>query len=219
MRALTGARRIFDVPAVLAAAFLVLAGAGLAVAADDEEKTFPAEDVLAAGPEDDKSLGSPDAKVTIVEYASLTCSHCADFHGKTFPELKKRYIDTGKVRFIFREYPLDALAMAASALARCSAPDRFFDVTGMFFDTQTVWAFTDKPVEGLTALARQIGFTQESFDACLTNRTVIDGLDKVKRTAFEKFGLHSTPTFYINGQEFRGARTIEEFATVIDPLL
>ncbi|MEZ5841171.1 MAG: DsbA family protein [Hyphomicrobiales bacterium] len=218
MNAFSRARRIFNIQAAVAAAFLLLAGAGVATAAEDE-KSFPAEEVLAAGAGDDKVLGSPDAKVTVIEYASLTCGHCAHFHEKTLPELKKKYVDTGKVRFIFRDFPLDPLATAGSMLAHCAPGDRYFDVLGTLFEQQQFWAFTDKPVDALIALSRQLGFTQESFDACLTNQELLDRLNKVKQTAAEKFDVHSTPSFFVNGTLVRGALSVEEFGKILDPLL
>ena len=164
-------------------------------------------------------LGDPNAPVTVVEYASLSCSHCAEFHEKTFPEVKKRYVDTGKVRFIFRDFPLDNFAMAGSMLARCAGEGKYFPVVDAFFQQQKNLTSTQDPFQWLQNFAKQVGFTEESFEACLSNQDLQDNLTAVRQRASEKFGVNSTPTFFINGKIERGAMTIEEFEQKIDPLL
>lgn len=174
--------------------------------------------LLEAGPLGEEALGSPDAPVTIVEYASLTCGHCAAFHTQTFPALKEKYIDTGKVRFIMREFPLDPLAAAAFMLSRCAGDGKYFGMVDLFFEKQADWTRTDDPVAALLNLSKQAGFTQESFEACLTNQQLLDGVNAVKDRGAQ-FGVDSTPTFFVNGQVVRGAKTIGEFDAILEPML
>lgn len=198
---------------------LLTGAAGIAAAALAGVNAARAQTKLPdAGPLGDVWLGSPDAKVSIVEYASMTCSHCAHFHETTWPELKKKYIDTGKVRFTLREFPLDPLATAGFMLARCNGNDKFFPITDLLFAQQRNWAFTEKPVDALSALVKQAGFTQESFEACLKRQDIYDAVTVVKDGG-AKAGVDSTPTFFINGQKRSGALTIAEFDKILAPLL
>src|SRR5882672_4716959 len=154
-------------------------------------------------------LGSPDAPVTIIEYASMTCPHCSHFHETTFPAMKTKYIDTGKVRFIFREFPLDPLAAAGSMLARCAGKDKYFPLIETLFSQQKDWV-VQKPLAPMLAIAKQAGFTQQSFDECLANQQMLNGIEETRTRAATKFNVNSTPTFFINGKIFRGALTPEE---------
>jgi protein-disulfide isomerase len=214
------------------AALLMAGGLAFGLAACDDKKKAetPASKPVAAsgatsaalmqaGALGDKVLGKDDAPVTIIEYASLTCSHCANFHANTFPALKEKYIDTGKVRLIFREFPLDPLSTAASMMARCSAEPRYFPLVSLLFKQQREWAGSEKPLEDLLAIARQAGFTQESFEACLKDQKIYDGLNDVKKRGAEVHGVNSTPTFFINGEMKRGDLAIEDIEKVIEPLL
>src|SRR5881396_1956228 len=157
-------------------------------------------DLLVPGPLGDEIQGQADAPVTIVEYASMTCPHCSHFHETTYPEMKKKYIDTGKVRFIFREFPLDALAAAGSMLARCAGKDKYFPMIETLFAQQKDWV-VQKPLEPMLGIARQAGFTQQSFDECLANQEMLAGIEET-RTRAMKLGVNSTPTFFINGKIF-----------------
>ena len=198
---------------------LLTGAAGIAAAALAGGTAARAQTKLPdAGPLGDVWLGPADAKVTIVEYASLTCSHCATFHSATWPELKKKYIDTGKVRFTLREFPLDPLATAGFMLARCNGNDKYVPMTDLLFAQQRNWAFTDKPVDALSSLVKQAGFTQESFEACLKRQDIYDAVTVVKDGG-AKAGVDSTPTFFINGQKRSGALTIAEFDKILEPLL
>jgi protein-disulfide isomerase len=206
-----------------ATATVALAGAGTFLAHSlrqaKAETGDPDETVLAkAGPDGDVVLGSEKAPVTIIEYASMTCPHCAHFSETTFPELQKRYIDTGKVRFIFREFPLDALAAAGFMLARCAGPDKFLPVIETLFAKQREW-MVEKPIEPLRTIAKQFGFTHDTFDACLANQKVLDGIQDVRDRAAEKLGVNSTPTFFVNGKRLTGDQSIEALAKAIDPYL
>lgn len=169
----------------------------------------------------DMVMGDAKAPVTIIEYASMTCSHCAHFAETTFPELKKRYIDTGKVRYIFREFPLDTLAAAAFMLARCAGEtdsSKYFAMVDTMFRQQRTWA-VEKPIPPLMAIAKQAGFTEETFNACLANQKLLDGIEKMRTRAVDAFKVQSTPSFFINGTLASGALTIDQMAKQIDPLL
>jgi protein-disulfide isomerase len=177
------------------------------------------QDLSVQGPLGDVALGPETAKVNIVEYASLTCSHCAAFHKETWPELKKRYLDTGKVRFTLREFPLDPLATAGFMLARCDGNAKYYPISDLLFEQQRNWAFTDKPLDALRALMRQAGFSQEKFDACLRDQKLYDAVNAVKNRGVEQFNVDSTPTFFINGQRHAGNISIDELEKIIKPLL
>ena len=175
-------------------------------------------DLTKAGPDGDIVLGSEKAPVTVIEYASMTCPHCAHFSMTTFPELQKRYIDTGKVRFIFREFPFDALAAAGFMLARCAGKDKFMPIVETLFAKQPEW-LVQKPVPPLMNIAKQFGFTQKTFDECLANQKVLDGIQDVRDRAASKLGVNSTPTFFVNGKKLVGDQSIEALAKEIDPYL
>ena len=203
---------------------LVLLGSAAAAAA--LLPAFPAlaqnvspDELAAAGPLGDVALGPANAKVTIVEYASLTCSHCAAFHKDTWPELKKRYIDTGQVRFILREFPLDPLAKARFMLARCDGEAKYYPITDLLFDQQSAWAFSKKPLDALQQMMRQAGFSKEKFESCLQDSKLYDAVDAVRKRGEEKFKVSSTPTFFINGQRVSGNMSIDELEKILKPLL
>jgi protein-disulfide isomerase len=151
----------------------------------------------------------------------MTCPHCAHFQEVTFPEIKKRYIDTGKVRYILRDFPLDQLAAAAFILARCAAKedkDKYYTLIDTLFAQQRTWA-VEKPLPPLQAIFKQAGLTEAAFNACLANQKSWDAVESVRDRATKVFKVASTPTFFINGQQVSGALSIEEFAKVIDPQL
>lgn len=186
-------------------------GAAVAQTADDE--------LLVAGPLGEITLGDPSAPVTVIEYASMTCSHCAHFHETTFTPFKEKYIDSGKVHFIFREFPLDPLATAAFMLARCVPEDRYMQLIDILFRQQRNWAFSDNPSSALLNIVKQAGFTQETFNTCLTNQEILDGVNWVKNRGAEEFEVSATPTFFINGNKKSGALSLETLDEEIEPLL
>src|ERR1700732_4910685 len=198
-----------------AAALCALAGSGfgaalfrVATAARADTPEPDVAELAKPGPDGDVVLGSEKAPGTIIEYASMTCPHCAHFSENTFPELQNRYIDTRKVRFIFREFPLDALAAAGFMLARCAGNDKFMPVVETLFAKQRDW-MVEKPIEPLREIAKQFGFTQKTFDECLANQKVLDSIQEVRDRAAEKLGVNSTPTFFINGKQFNGDPTLD----------
>ena len=175
-------------------------------------------DLLTPGPLGDEVQGAANAPVTLIEYASMTCPHCASFHETTYPEMKKKYIDTGKIRFIFREFPLDTLALAGSMLARCAGKEKFFPLIETLFAQQKEWV-TQKPMQPLLAIARQAGFTQQSFEECLANQQVQNGIEEGRQRAVQRLNVQSTPTFFINGKLFRGTLTMQELDKEMAPYL
>ena len=162
------------------------------------------------------TMGPDTAKVTVIEYASATCPHCAAFYNDTFGALKKEYIDTGKIRFVFREFPHQPAALAAFMVARCAPKERYFPLIDVFFTTQPEW--TQNPHDGLLKIALQAGFTTDSFEACLKNETVAKAILDVRKKA-DGFGVTGIPTFFVNGERYDGERKIEDFRAKIDPLL
>jgi protein-disulfide isomerase len=218
---LTLSRRHLFTTAIVAFTGAASAGAFLTSLARPARADTPEPDqaeLAKAGPDGDIILGSDKAPVTIIEYASMTCPHCAHFSTETFPELQKRYIDTGKVRFIFREFPLDALAAAGFMLARCAGKEKFMPVVETLFAKQPEW-MVQKPIEPLKSIAKQFGFTEQSFDQCLANQKVLDAVQDVRDRASEKLGVSSTPTFFVNGKKLTGDQSIDAMAKVIDPYL
>ena len=175
-------------------------------------------DLMQPNPLGEMAIGSESAPITVIEYASMTCPHCAHFSETTFPELKKRYIDTGKVRFIFREFPLDRLAFAGFLLARCVPSDKCFPMIETLFAQQRDWV-VEKPLQPMRVIAKQAGVSQEAFDACLDDHKLIEGIEKVRSQAADKFGVNSTPTFFVNGKRLAGALSIEEMEKEFAPYL
>ena len=207
-------RRAFLEAAGLATSALALPGAALAQA----NGFAPVADLMAEGTLPDVWEGAANAPVTIIEYASMTCSHCAHFHETTYPTLKSKYIDTGKVRFVQREFPLSVIDLAAYMVARC-AGDKRAAMIGLLFSQQKNWAFTDKPLQDLTSLVKQTGMSQQKFDACLQDEPLRTNIIQVGEKASKQFRVDSTPTFFINGRKVSGALSPEELDKQLEPLL
>lgn len=165
----------------------------------------------------DMILGNPDAKVTVIEYASATCPHCAAFHTNSWKELKEQYIDTNKIKFVFREFPLNDAALAAFMIARALPKESYFPVIDIYFDTLQEWA-KDNWVEGLFNIAKQAGMTREKFDATLKDEKLARAILAI-RDGGTKFGVKGTPTFFINGEIYEGEDTLAAMKQKIDPLL
>ena len=176
------------------------------------------DELLRPGQLGERSLGPADAKVTVVEYASLSCPHCAHFDTTVFDQFKQKYVDSGKVRYIFREFPLNAPAYAAASVARCAPADRFFDVVHAYFRKQATWLSSNNLKASTLDIAKEFGFTEQSFDACLTNQALFKAIDEVKARG-ASFGVSATPTFFINGKKYQGSLTLEDLDKAIEPLL
>ena len=189
--------------------------ATLAFAADTNPSP---EDLAHAGPAGDIMIGSDKAPVTIIEYASMTCPHCAHFSETTFPELQKRYIDTGKVRYTLRAFPLDALAAAGFMIARCAGNDKYMPAVETLFAKQADWVVKE-PLPPLKEIAKQFGLTEDAVNQCLSNQKVLDSIQAVRDHAVEKLGVNSTPTFFINGKKMVGDLSIDQMSKEIDPYL
>jgi len=179
------------------------------------------EELMRAGPLPDIVLGKEDAPVTVVEYASMTCPHCAAFSKTTFPELKTKYIDTGKVRFVFREFPLDDLAAAAAMLARCidkTNGEKAVAVIEVLFNSQDKWAVRN-PLPQLQQITKQAGLSQQAFDECLKDQTLYNNILAMRERGSKEYKVESTPTLFVNGKMIKGGVELNELAKLIDPLL
>jgi protein-disulfide isomerase len=171
----------------------------------------PLDQLMAIGPLPDIVQGSASAPATIVEYASVTCTHCAAFHETIWPDLKAKYVDSGRVKFILREFPLDPLATAGFMLARCSGPDKRNLLIDQLFSQQKSWAFVDKPIQPLLEIVKQTGMSQTEFETCLKNQELYDQVNQSRDRAAEAFNIDATPTFFINGRKLVGELTLSDF--------
>jgi protein-disulfide isomerase len=167
----------------------------------------------------DHYVGSETAPVTVVEYASTTCPHCGRWANEVYPAFKAAYIDTGKVRFLVRPFIRDVPDAVVYMLAEAAGPEMYHTVLETYFRTQEQWAFVQSPREPLLAIAKQLGFTDESFDAALTNQDLFNALEAARTQALDEFKLEGTPTFYVNGKQLTGEKTLEDLAAEIDPLI
>jgi protein-disulfide isomerase len=167
----------------------------------------------------DHILGDETAPVTVIEYASPTCPHCAAFSNNVLPAFIAQYVDTGKVRLIIRPFLRNVLDAVVFMLAEAGGPENFFNILETFFKTQTTWAVAEKPRDAILAVAKQLGFTEETFDKALTNQALYEGMEKMKTEALNTFDLEGTPTFYVNGKQLTGDKTLEQLAAEIDPLI
>jgi protein-disulfide isomerase len=171
----------------------------------------------------DMALGPANATVTITEFASMTCPHCAAFNADVFPKIKSTYIDPGKIRYIFREFPLDIKAAAGSMLARCIAKDdaaKYFAVVDVLFKQQNDWAYAAKSTtEGLSRIGKQAGLSQEQVDTCLKDQALLDKIAADQKYAAEVLKVNSTPTFFINGDVIKGEASFDTFDAKIKSLL
>lgn len=193
---------------------LLSAGAALLLSACGEKTASPtagaAEGRSAFETSQDHALGNPDAPITVVEYASVTCGHCATWKTQIWPKFRKKYVDTGKVRFVFREFPTSPvdLAMAGHLLANCAPDDKYFDVLHAQFERQReILSSTDVKGEYIR-LAKSAGMSEADFNACMTNQTEIDRLNDVVNKGFEA-GVTGTPTFFVNGKQYSTAELFQ----------
>lgn len=169
--------------------------------------------------DEDVVLGNANAPVTLIEYASLSCGHCAKFSNEVFPVLKEKYIDTGKVKFILRDFPLNAAALHGSILARCAGKDKYYDVVHTLFAEQEKWAFNQHHKSELAAYGTQYGVTQEQFDACFANKQLQEKIMARMKESSEKFAIKSTPSFVLNGQKTESLNSIASLTKALDAAL
>jgi len=205
--------------AAIPAALSVTTLPAFAQSAPKSEGSVDVEKLMSEGALPEMFEGEEDAPVTIVEYASMTCGHCANFHKNTYPELKEKYIDTGKVRLIMREFPFDPRAAAAFMLARCAPNGAYFPMVDVLFKQQATWARAENARAPLENIAKLAGFTQESFEKCLTDQQLLNDVNKVRERGQTEFEVNATPTFFINGEKYAGALTIDQLSAIIDDLL
>ena len=204
--------------AIFSAAALAAHGAFAAATAPEPDRTVDMATVLKPGPLPELSVGDP-AGVPVIEYGSLTCPHCATFSREVFPELKKDYIDTGKVRFIFREFSRNPLDVAAFVLARCVGDDKALAAIDLLFSEQDKWAFVDKPLEPLIAAMRPTGLTHDQAMACLKDQSKADAIVAIGKRATEEIKMNGTPTFVIDGKVYGGEFSMDQLKAILDPLL
>ncbi|QCI98491.1 DsbA family protein [Agrobacterium larrymoorei] len=202
-----------------AATLPVAAGTAFAVDLPESSGNVDMAEVLKPGPLPERALGDANAPVKIVEYMSMTCPHCAHFHNTTFEEIKKKYIDTGKAYFVIREFPFDPRAAAAFMLARCAPEQQYFPFVSMLFKQQQSWATAQDARAALLQMSKMAGFSQESFEACLTNQKLLDDVNATMQRGATEFGVNSTPTFIINGKKYSGDMSVESMSALIDSLL
>src|SRR3954452_1103641 len=165
----------------------------------------------------DRVLGEAGAPITIVEYASMTCPHCAHFENEVLPELKKKWIDTGKAKLVLRPFPLDQVALRAEMLARCLPPERYYPMIETLFKTQEKWAVQDwRPA--LERIARLAGVNSKEFDTCLKNKELEDEVVQSRLTASTQLDIKGTPTLFVDGKKFEGPPTVEALDELLSNL-
>jgi protein-disulfide isomerase len=168
---------------------------------------------------EERSLGADDAPVTMIEYSSLTCPHCAEFHTTTLPKIEEQYVAPGKLRLVYRDFPLDPLATAAAMLPHCIEPDRYFGFLEALFRSQSTWARSQEPAKELERLSRFAGLSPAEFQACINNKELLQAIQQRAEAARREYNITSTPTFIINGEKIVGATRFEEFQKVIEQQL
>lgn len=210
-------RRAFLAGSVGAITGLLMAGVKPAWAEADTSDL--AKKLLAAvPPHGERSMGAADAPVVMIEYASATCPHCAEFHTDVLPDIKKTYIDTGKVRLIFREFPLDERALAVFMLTRCVPEDKYFATVDMVFRRQKSWTGSN-PKAPLLKIMQMAGMSESQFDECLKRQDLAKAIFETRKAAVEQFGVKGTPTFFVNGKLVDGHKDAAEVSAAIDEAL
>ena len=215
MQKLQSPHRRFILGGLGAALLLGFASASLAADEEAQQGATP-EPAFAAG---EMALGAEHAPVTIIEYFSLTCGYCANFHRNAFEELKAAYIDTAKVRFIAREFPSSELALKAAMLARCSGEERYFAFIQELYKQFDYWTEADDPLAALAQIAALGGLPRERFDACLVNEALEERVLQSYMECVREHEVEYTPTFIINGKAHVGDMPFEKFREILEPLL
>jgi protein-disulfide isomerase len=199
---------------------LMLSAAAMAVAAKAslaEDAKIDLTDLMTPPEEGDMSMGPDTAKVTVIEYASASCPHCAAFYNDVFGKIKTDYIDTGKIKFIFREFPHNNQAWAAFMVARCAPKEKYFPMIDVYFKTQQKWV--PDAYNQLKDIAKQTGMSEADFEACLKNEKVAKAVDDVRAKAATKYGVTGIPTFFVNGKVYGGEMTYDAMKAILDPLV
>jgi protein-disulfide isomerase len=199
---------------------LALAGCGggaMGPAPPIDKATYvpPHAELMAPGPLGERVMGKPTAPVTVIEYVSLTCPHCASFQKHLFPRLKKEFIDTGRVRYIVREFPIGRTAGTAAIVNRCAPEEKYFFLLDQFLTRQPEWVSQEVRPDAIYSVAKASGMSRETFDKCLSNQVIIDGLTEVKQRG-RQFNVIGTPTFFINGRKAQGEVTYDEIKAMIE---
>ena len=208
-------RKIWN--AILCGLAVICYSSSSALAADAGASSADVQSLLSIG-KDDRILGDPNAPITIIEYASMTCPHCAHFADDVLPELKKKWIDAGKVKLVLRDFPLDGEAVKASMIARCAPPDRFYAFIDTFFADQDKWVTAPDYQKALTRLAALGGMSKTEVDKCLADNKLEDRILNSRLVASKNLDVNATPTFFINGSKFAGDPTVEAFDKVLSGL-
>jgi protein-disulfide isomerase len=206
-----------SIPIALAAALSACGGGAMGPAPPIDKATYvpPQAELMAPGPLGERVLGKSTAPVTVIEYVSLTCPHCANFQKTLFPRVKKEFIDTGKVRYIVREFPIGHTSGAAAIVNRCAPEEKYFFLLNQFLTRQPEWVSQEVRPDAIFSVAKASGMSRETFDKCLSNQTIIDGLTEVKQRG-RQFGVIGTPTFFINGRKAQGEVTFDEIKAMIE---
>jgi protein-disulfide isomerase len=203
---------------ILAASASIASLYGLG-AANAQEGTVHDRERLANVALPDRVLGDPDAPVTVIEYASPTCQFCATFHNNVYPQFKAEYVDTGRVQYVLRPFVRNVLDAVVFMLAEAAGDEQYYSVIETYFRTHNQWISSETPRDALLAIALQLGFTEQSFEAALTNQELFAAMETMREQALEEFKLEGTPTFYVNGKQLTGDKTFEQLSAEIEPLL
>ncbi|TNE41466.1 MAG: DsbA family protein [Alphaproteobacteria bacterium] len=192
-------------------------GAGAGLIAPTKARADEAKEPTIS--DDDHVLGDPKAPISIIEYASLTCPHCAHFHEATFPDLKKNWIDTGKASLTFRHFPLDRYAFQASVLTECGSKSTFFGLVGLIFNQQVEWTHAKDPVEALAQIGKTASIGEKKFKDCLADEKLGESILNQRLVGANDYGVDATPTLFVNGKKYEGDRSYEEFDTFLKSLM
>ena len=180
---------------------------------------FPKYEIINAKTNEEIFLGNKDAKVTVIEYASMTCIHCADFHKDVYPKIKENYIDTNKIKFIYRDFPLDKQALFGSVLAKCAPKEKYFDFVKLILSTQKKWITSDDAfIDKLKNIGKLAGLTESKINNCFKDEQIVDNIINTRNFAERKYNISSTPSFIINNKKY-SAMSYENFEKIIENLI
>ena len=178
-------------------------------------QSLPPDSVISS----ERILGQPKAPIELIEYASLTCPHCAKFHNGPWVKIKKEYVDTGKAKLIYRDFPTDQLALAASMIARCAPKTRYFGIVKIMFETQDNWRNSQNPRQALANIGRIAGMSLETVNQCINSKVAYESVMRLREEGSKKFNIDSTPTLIVNGEKIDSGLKIEEYREILDKLL